>query len=107
MIIKGSNNIQMSYYFDKTNQPNQLIQMGRLILLPGERYPKEGYAIHDQDEFSYIIKGSPKCVLEATGETHNGQPGNAQLILAKERHYNYNDTDEPVELVWMLVERSG
>lgn len=33
------------------------------------------------------------------------QPGDAQWIEANEKHWNYNDGDEPAVVVWMLVER--
>ncbi|MGI6664445.1 MAG: cupin domain-containing protein [Christensenellaceae bacterium] len=104
MIIKKSKNVPMNLYFDPENQANKLVQMGKLTLMPGERRPAEGFAMHVQDEYSYVISGEAHSVLE-DGSDLVGKPGDAQLIEAGEKHYNYNDTDKPAEVVWMLVER--
>jgi len=104
MIIIHGKDAAQSCYFDASNQPNLKVQMGKVVLLPGQRSPKEGFARHKQDEYSYMIAGSAHTVLES-GEDLIGSAGDAQMILAGEAHYNYNDSDRPAEVVWMLVER--
>ena len=105
MIIKKTQDMPMNIYFDEANQPNKRVQMGKLTLMPGERRPAEGFACHEQDEYSFVISGQAHSVLE-NGDDLVGMPGDAQLIVSGEAHYNYNDTDEPAEVVWMLVERA-
>lgn len=91
-------------FFNEQNQKNPHLQMGMITLQPGERSPKEGFACHEQDEYSYVVFGKARTVLE-TGEDKLGLPGDAQWIEAQEKHWNYNDGDEPAVVVWMLVER--
>lgn len=104
MKIIGTSEQSFQTFFDETNQKNGKVQMGIIMLQPGERSPKEGFACHEQDEYSYVVAGRARTVLE-TGEDKLGMPGDAQWIEANEKHWNYNDGDEPAIVVWMLVER--
>lgn len=98
--------VQLHYFFNAENQPNQKIQMGIITLQPGERSPEEGFACHEQDEFSYVISGAAHTVLE-DGSDLLGKAGDAQLIEKGEKHWNYNDGDTPAQVVWFLVEREN
>lgn len=91
-------------FFDASNQKNSKIRMGIITLQPGEKGPLEGYARHEEDEFSFVISGEAHTILE-DGRDLVGRPGDAQLIEAGEGHINYNDGDEPATVVWFLVER--
>lgn len=104
MIIKPTLAEKMNIFFDKENQPNDRVTMGLITLQPGEKSPIEGFARHDQDEYSYIISGTAHTILE-DGQDLLGKPGDAQLIEKGEGHINYNDGDEPAVVVWMLVDR--
>lgn len=104
MIIKSSLPQEMTIFFDNENQPNPDVQMGVVVLQPGEKRPLEGYARHEQDEYSYVVSGSAHTILE-DGQDLVGTSGDAQLIEAGEGHINYNDGDEPAVVVWVLVER--
>lgn len=94
----------MTIFFDELNQENKKVRMGLIRLEPGEKIPAEGYSRHEQDEFSYVIKGRCHTILE-DGQDILAVPGDAQLIEANEGHINYNSSDEVAEVVWMLVER--
>ncbi|WP_207694739.1 hypothetical protein DOK67_0000545 [Enterococcus sp. DIV0212c] len=104
MIIKPSLPQEMTIFFDTENQPNDKVQMGVIVLQPGEKRPLEGFARHDQDEYSYVVSGQAHTILE-DGQDLVGKSGDAQLIEAGEGHINYNDGDEAAVVVWMLVER--
>ncbi|OTN88336.1 hypothetical protein A5819_000788 [Enterococcus sp. 7E2_DIV0204] len=104
MLIKPSLPQEMTIFFDAENQPNENVQMGVVILQPGEKRPLEGFARHDQDEYSYVVSGEAHTILE-DGQDLVGKPGDAQLIEAGEGHINYNDGEQAAVVVWMLVER--
>jgi quercetin dioxygenase-like cupin family protein len=106
MIIQPAPSLSeaMTIFFDKDNQPNERVQMGVVVLQPGEKRPLTGFARHEQDEYSYIVSGKAHTILE-DGRDLIGQPGEAQLIEAGEGHINYNDGEEPAVVVWLLVER--
>lgn len=104
MKVVNSEYEAMSIFFDETNQANKRVSMGRVIIEPGVRMPKEGYAVHEQDEYSYVIRGNVHTILE-DGTDIPATKGDAQLIEANEKHINYNDSDETAEVLWILVER--
>lgn len=104
MIIYTKNEeVGLQTIFTTKNQPNKAVTMGYITLLPGEHIPENGFSRHDQDEYSYVIKGRAHTVLE-DGCDIVGKEGDFQLISAGEGHKNYNDSQEPAELVWFLVE---
>lgn len=104
MIIKGkSEQTGLQTIFTAKNQPNTTVTMGYITLLPGEHIPEHGFSRHDQDEYSYVIKGQAHTVLE-DGQDIVGKEGDFQLIAAGEGHKNYNDSQEIAELIWILVD---
>ena len=105
MLIKSAESEEMTIFFDKENQPNAQVQMGIITLQPGEKRPLAGYALHEQDEYSYVISGEAHTILE-DGQDLVGKAGQAQLIEAGEGHINYNDGLEQAVVDWMLVERT-
>jgi mannose-6-phosphate isomerase-like protein (cupin superfamily) len=94
---------EMITIFDKTNTPNEKVTLGYAFFPPGKRVPEEGVSCHEHDEYSFIIKGKAKIVID--GKVIESGPGTAGLIPAGEEHYSFNDTDETCELIWMLVEK--
>ena len=94
----------MTVFFNEENQANNRVSMGLIKLKPGQKIPDEGFSRHEQDEYSYVIKGNVHTILE-DGSDIAATVGDAQLIEANEGHINYNDGDEEAEVVWMLVER--
>lgn len=96
----------MTIFFNEENQANKRVSMGLIKLKPGQKIPDEGFSRHEQDEYSYVIKGDVHTILE-DGSDIAATVGDAQLIEANEGHINYNDGTEEAEVVWMLVERSS
>jgi mannose-6-phosphate isomerase-like protein (cupin superfamily) len=88
---------------DNTNTPNEKVTFGYAVFQPGDRVPKTGMAVHQADEYSFIIKGEAKIVIN--GETYSSEKNCAGFIPAGEAHFSYNDSEEPCELVWVLVEK--
>ncbi len=77
--------------------------LGTVSIPPGIRFPMQGSGVHEQDEYSYIVKGS---LLMGTGETeYRVNTGDATLIPAGEAHWVYNDGNEEVLVIWTLVSR--
>ena len=89
-------------FFDKTNTPNNKVTFGYAVFNPGARAPEEGLSCHEQDEYSFIIKGEAKIVID--GKVYTSKVNSAGFIPAGEAHYSYNDSKEPCELIWVLVE---
>lgn len=94
---------EMITFFDKTNTPNEKVTFGYAVFTPGSRVPEEGVSCHEQDEYSFIIKGKAKIVID--GKIIESGPNTAGFIPAGEEHYSFNDSEEPCELIWMLVEK--
>jgi Mannose-6-phosphate isomerase len=94
-----SNNI----FFDETNSPNTKVSFGHIVFQPGDRIPKEGYGVHAQDEYSFVIRGTARSVVKGVEQTISA--GMAAFIPAGEEHFTYNDGNEPFEVVYALVER--
>jgi quercetin dioxygenase-like cupin family protein len=80
---------------------NGKITMGKVVIPPGERVPLEGVSIHEQNEYSIVIKGS--FIAESGGKQYRINAGDATFIPAGEEHAAYNDGNEVCEIVWVLV----
>jgi quercetin dioxygenase-like cupin family protein len=80
------------------------IEMGKAIMEPGVRVPKEGMNSHDGDEFSYIIKGSLSSGTEDITTTVS--EGNFSYIPKETPHWSRNDNDENCELIWILIKKN-
>lgn len=102
MDIKNLTDKIDNVFFDRTNAPNSKVKFGHTIFQPGERIPKQGYGKHEQDEYSYIIKGAAYC--DIGGKTLTAQAGMAMFIPANEEHYTYNNQEEEFEVIWVLAE---
>ncbi|MCK5673277.1 MAG: cupin domain-containing protein [Spirochaetales bacterium] len=93
----------MTIFFDKSTDTNKKITFGHIVFNPGDRTPKEGYGVHDQDEYSYIISGNAVVVIDDI--EYRSETGSAMYIPAGEKHYSFNDSDKPCEIIWVLVEK--
>jgi len=77
------------------------VRMGKAIMKPGVRVPEVGMKPHDQDEFSYIVKGTMKSQV---GDEHiTLYPGDFSFIPKNTPHWSENVSDEDCELIWLLV----
>ena len=77
--------------------------MGYAVFAPGARVPAEGMASHAEDEYAYFISGSLKCF--SGGEFYEVKSGDTTFIPAGEKHYSFNESDEPCALVYVLAEK--
>ncbi|MCD6343744.1 MAG: cupin domain-containing protein [Spirochaetaceae bacterium] len=93
----------LTVFFEKSKETNEKVTFGHIVFNSGARVPEDGYGVHEQDEYSYIISGNAVCVIDDI-EYRSG-PGSALFIPAGEKHYSFNDTDAPCEIVWMLVDK--
>lgn len=82
---------------------NTVVKMGFVQILPGERVPKEGLSMHDEDEYSFILQGS---ITTQSGDSPimKVEHGTATFIPAKEKHWAINEGEEVCEIVYVLVE---
>ncbi|TGE37133.1 cupin domain-containing protein [Desulfosporosinus fructosivorans] len=103
MILTELKNPGNNVFFDGTNSPNPKVSFGHIVFQPGDRIPKEGYGIHAQDEYSFVIRGTAHSVVKGVEQTLSA--GMAAFIPAGEEHFTYNDGKEPFEVVYALVER--
>ncbi|MED4582613.1 cupin domain-containing protein [Brevibacillus choshinensis] len=79
------------------------VMFGTVVIPPKARVPMKGQGAHDQDEYSYIMRGTIQT--ESGGKAYTVSAGEATLIPAGEEHWAYNAGDEDCEIVWVLVER--
>lgn len=85
----------------KNTSGNQIVKTGLAEIKPGSRIPKEGFACHKADEYSYIIKGSLSSCVE--GEHMEIREGDFCLIPKGHKHFTEAAGNETCTLVWMLV----
>lgn len=97
--VQVTNEIVQNLFHDQ--YPNTEVKFGFVTVPVGERLPKEGTNAHEEQEYSYMLKGTLRGV--SGGEPYEISAGEASLIPAGEQHWCINDGDEPVELVFALV----
>lgn len=95
---------------DSVGEPNTLyedddpqVQAGSYVIQPGERVPAEGTTSHDGPELSVILSGEVVLGLPDTDEELVSGSGTFAVIPAGVEHYSENRTDEPVELVYVVL----
>lgn len=76
---------------------------GTVVVPAKTRIPLNGTGVHEQDEYSIVIKGS--IVTGIGDKVYRMSAGEASLIPAGEAHWSYNDGDEDCEVVWALVKK--
>lgn len=81
--------------------PNAEVKFGFVTVPVGERLPAEGTTFHEEQEYSYVLKGTLKGV--SGGQPYEISAGEASFIPAGEEHWCENIGEEPVELIFALV----
>lgn len=94
-----TNEIVQNLFHDQ--YPGAEVKFGYVSIPPGERLPSEGTTFHEEQEYSFITKGTLKG--ESGGEPYEISAGEASFIPAGEAHWCVNEGDEPVELIFALV----
>ncbi|MGV3465007.1 MAG: cupin domain-containing protein [Heyndrickxia sp.] len=101
-VTKEFNNEATNHILFQHIDNESVVKMGYVTVPPGERVPKEGLSCHDEDEYSYILKG---CMTTQSGaeEIKKVAKGSATFIPANEKHWALNESEEPCEIVYALV----
>lgn len=94
-----SNEIVQNLFHDQF--PNAEVKFGYVSVPAGERLPIEGTNAHEEQEYSYMLKGTLRG--ESGGDPYEISAGEASFIPAGEQHWCINEGDEPVELIFALV----
>lgn len=81
--------------------PDKKIKMGKSVMKPGARVPLEGMSSHDEDEYSYVLKGSLVAGTENVSTVISC--GDFGFIPRGKKHWCKNEGDEDCELIWILV----
>ncbi|GGA20747.1 cupin domain-containing protein [Psychrobacillus lasiicapitis] len=94
-----TNDIVQNLFHDQ--YPHAEVKFGYVTVPAGERLPAEGTNAHEEQEYSYLLKGTLRG--ESNGESYEISAGEASFIPAGEQHWCVNEGNEPVELVFALV----
>ncbi|MGM0404938.1 MAG: cupin domain-containing protein [Thermoplasmatota archaeon] len=77
------------------------IQVGLLKLEPKTRLPPDGMSEHELcHEFSYVIQG--EVILGTESGEKRMEEGEMMYNRPGTKHYTYNDSSKPAELLWFL-----
>jgi transcriptional regulator with XRE-family HTH domain len=79
----------------------QLLEPVLVTVEPSETI-EEPYA-HDGEEFAYVLSGELLFIID--GVEHRLAPGDSIHFQSSILHSIHNDTDEPVQAVWVLTPR--
>lgn len=107
MEIKKADELQISDFglykmVDAFNKnPNRKVKMGKSFMKHGARVPYDGMSSHDEDEYSYVIKGSLSAHTENVSTVITS--GDFGFIPKGTKHWCKNEGDEDCELIWILV----
>jgi transcriptional regulator with XRE-family HTH domain len=92
---------QRTYKVLSGRAPNRVLEPLFVTIHPSERI-EEAYN-HEGEEFCYVLSGELRYVIDGT-EYRLGQ-GDSIHFRATVPHAIQNDTDEPVEALWVLTPR--
>jgi quercetin dioxygenase-like cupin family protein len=81
--------------------PSRETQIIRVAVEPGARVPLEGAGNH-QAEYDYIMRGS--IVMDIGGERVSLSEGDIVCVPSGADHVGYNETDEYVEILAVLID---
>lgn len=103
MLIDEFNDYKMINMLKDFKKNGYIVDMGKAIIKTGARIPKEGFGVHDGDEFSYIVKGNLKSGTK--NEKVEIKEGEFSYIPAGEYHWCENLSEEDCELIWFLLKK--
>lgn len=101
---KGFSTNDLITLFDHTSEKIDF-SFGTVTIQPGERVPAEGFSIHEEDEYSIIIEGNIEG--ESGGRPFKVSSPEATLIPAGEKHWAFNNSDQPCKIVWTLIKENN
>ncbi|GIO22156.1 cupin domain-containing protein [Oceanobacillus sp. J11TS1] len=102
MKIKKESFLEMGLlelFQEKTGNVN--LKFGTVTIAPGERIPKEGFSLHEENEYAVIIEGEVEG--ESGGQAFHTPANCSTFIPAGEAHWTKNIGDKPCRVVWVLL----
>ncbi|MDN3438383.1 cupin domain-containing protein [Planococcus sp. APC 3900] len=97
---EGNESYSMHTIF-KEQPKDGAVQVGHVVIYPGETVPLSGFSKHAENEYSVIVKGS--LLTEIDGQQYRVSAGQATFIPKGEEHIAVNDGEEDCELVFVMV----
>ena len=92
---------QRTYKLLSRRAPNCVLEPLLVTVHPNETI-EEPYS-HQGEEFAYVLSGEVRFII--AGTDYRLGPGDSIHFPATVPHSIHNDTDEPVEAVWVLTPR--
>lgn len=77
------------------------VRVGKVTFQKGGRVPETGYAVHEEDEYVYVLKGMISFGVE--GEKYCLKEGNFHYMPKGEPHWCRNESETESELLYILV----
>ncbi len=91
----------MQLAFEESSNTDKKVTFGKAVIRQNAKIPRHGFGAHEQNEFSYIIKGSLKVF--SNNESSYVKAGDYSFIPAGQEHRCENVGSEDCELIWVLV----
>jgi transcriptional regulator with XRE-family HTH domain len=92
---------QRTYTMLSPRAPGLVLEPMFVTVQPGDTMD-EPYA-HDGEEFAYVLSGELVFIVE--GVEYRLYPGDSIYLRSTVPHAMRNDTDEPVQAIWVLTPR--
>ena len=92
---------QRTYTMLSPRGPGLVLEPMFVTVQPGDNMD-EPYA-HDGEEFAYVLSGELVFIVE--GVEYRLYPGDSIYLRSTVSHAMRNDTDEPVQAIWVLTPR--
>ncbi|MFD1413696.1 cupin domain-containing protein [Oceanobacillus jeddahense] len=89
----------INLFQEKTGEVD--FKFGTVTIPPGERIPKEGFSIHEENEYAVIIEGEVEG--ESGGKAFCTPENDATFIPAGEAHWVENTGNKSCKVVWVLI----
>jgi quercetin dioxygenase-like cupin family protein len=92
---------QRTYKLLSGRAPNRVLEPLLVTVHPNETI-EEPYS-HEGEEFAYVLSGEVRFIID--GQDYRLGPGDSIHFQSTVPHSIHNDTQEPVEAVWVLTPR--
>lgn len=79
------------------------VKTGKVTFKKGGRVPESGYAVHEEEEYVYILKG--KISFGVEGQKYCLDEGEFHIMPRGIPHWCRNESEEESELLYVLVSK--